>query len=94
MKRSLVVGLNSSTKLQSSGKLLSYVISAKEETEEDSQGRPSVTSSQVWLWEGSWRLSVIPHTEGAGGVGVGGAGLAGQDSDCRQLEAGGDKDSD
>ena len=51
LKRSLVVGLNSSTMLQSSGKLLSYVISAKEETEEDSQGRPSVTSSQVWLWD-------------------------------------------
>ena len=83
--------------LQSSGKLLSYVISAKEETEEDSQGRPSVTSSQVWLWDSGrevGRLSVIPHTEGAGGVRVGGAGLSGQDSACRQLEAGGDKDSD
>ena len=51
LKRSLVVGLNSSTMLRSFGKLLSYVISAKEETEEDSQGRPSVTSSQVWLWD-------------------------------------------
>ena len=37
----------------------------------------------------SWR-SVVLHLEGAGGVCKGGAGLAGWDSDRRQLEAGAD----